>query len=1029
MFVGRERELAELTAALVRAAATSGGLYFIAGEPGIGKTRLASEIAADAREGGVRVSWGRCWEAGGAPAYWPWREALEGIGVAFPDPSAIPASTPAESRFMLSREVISALGCAATPRPLLIVLEDLHAADRSTLLVLELIADQVRSMPVMVLGTYRELEASLRPDCGDAIARLGRVGQVLTLPPLREIDVALLVRDGIEDADDRLTAIVYDATHGNPLFVDEMVRDVRARGVGGGMRIPLGVREVIRQRLRFVSDDARPVLEAGAVLGVEFEGTVVERITTGAAVVLEEATRSGLVSARRSRFRFTHALYRDALYHDVPRARRQELHRQAARALTATTAPWAEIAHHLFESGAEAAPEAIDYALRAAESALDVFAFEDAEALLDRARAAIPPGPLERMLKARVLIATGEAKIRGGDPTGRELCVEAAEIARQLGDGPLLARAALGYGAVLTMGTVDPVMVGLLSEALARLPQEDSPLRARVMARLAAARQPSLPTVEEDIALALDAIAMARRVADARELLAVLHAASGALYGAASPRIRLPISREQEQLAEQLGDTTRLLHARVRLAMDFAQVGDFSSYEKLAASYESLATRIGRAAAPWRVSLMRSMLALLKDRFDESQRFQADARERESERPAARRAQAFHRIGFLRAAERHMELKASIAELRNLWLDMPFGGLVADAHVASSLARIGAHDEVRTIMEELSDDAMSAMLNAPPLAEAVWLTGDPKQAAAVRQLLEPYAERWSLYWLDCEIVEAPHARLLAYLEGIIGNWNDADTYFADALALIEAVGRRSMAARMRFEYGDLLVRTEHDPDRGRTLLAEARAEAHVVGLEELVALIDRRHPNLARRAPEGADSSRGRPPFTMTLEGEYFAVQGTRGTLRFKTSRGMQYVARLVERPGVDIHVLDLAGSADHADRGDAGELLDAPAFRAYRARLVELKETMDDAEALGNAEKAERARDEMETIARELAKATGRAGRARRAESAVDRARSAVQRRIKDALDRIAEQDAELGAWLRRTIRTGNYCSYRPDG
>jgi non-specific serine/threonine protein kinase len=142
----------------------------------------------------------------------------------------------------------------------------------------------------------------------------------------------------------------------------------------------------------------------------------------------------------------------------------------------------------------------------------------------------------------------------------------------------------------------------------------------------------------------------------------------------------------------------------------------------------------------------------------------------------------------------------------------------------------------------------------------------------------------------------------------------------------------------------------------------------------------------------------------------------------------MRYLARLVDQPGVAIHVLDLAGSSDHPDRGDAGELLDPSAFRAYRGRLQTLRAAQQDAEERGDAEGAERARDEMESIASELSRASGPGGRARRGESAVDRARSAVQRRIKDAIGRIGEQDAALGSWLQRAVQTGNYCVFRPD-
>jgi hypothetical protein len=167
----------------------------------------------------------------------------------------------------------------------------------------------------------------------------------------------------------------------------------------------------------------------------------------------------------------------------------------------------------------------------------------------------------------------------------------------------------------------------------------------------------------------------------------------------------------------------------------------------------------------------------------------------------------------------------------------------------------------------------------------------------------------------------------------------------------------------------------------------------------------------------------------MIAEGEYFAIATPRGTLRFKATRGIQYLARLVEQPDVAIHVLELAGSGDHPDRGDAGELLDSNAFRTYRARLEALRNAVDEAETRGDVSGAERARDEMDTIAQELARASGRGGRTRRAESAVDRARSAVQRRLKDAIQRIVEQDADLGAWLTRAVHTGNYCIFRPRG
>ncbi|HUS31963.1 MAG TPA: AAA family ATPase, partial [Kofleriaceae bacterium] len=560
MLVGRDREIAVVDGALAQLAEGRGAVALVSGEPGIGKTRLVSEAATRAATRGARVAWGRCWEAGGAPAFWPWYEALGGLGLRFPDAATIAASDPAQARFALFRDVAAELARAAVRSPLVLVLEDLHAADQSSVLLLEFLATQLRAAPIMVLGTYRDLEASLRAEVGDVIARSGRAGTVLALGRLRQQDVAAVVREAVEDADEALIARVFETTSGNPLFVTELVQQVRTGA--SSSTIPLGVREIIRQRLGLVSPAARLMLDAGAVLGVEFGSGDIARMATNADPEIDAAIASGLVTRRGDRVRFTHALYREALYHDLPRATRHALHRDAARVLSAMGAPAAEVAHHLIEAGPEAAPDAVEQTIVAARQALDAFAFEDAVSLLERAKLAVPAGPLEATLRARIVIALGEVRLRSGDPKGRELCVEGAQRARELGDASLLALAGLAYGSVFLIGGVDPVMVSMLEDALAGLPAVDSGLRARTMARLAAARQPSAPALRpRDIELALEAVGIGRRVATRRELLEILQSASGALYGAADPRVRITISRDQAQLAEELGDAPRLIAA------------------------------------------------------------------------------------------------------------------------------------------------------------------------------------------------------------------------------------------------------------------------------------------------------------------------------------------------------------------------------------------------------------------------------------------------------------------------------------
>ncbi|MEO8701436.1 MAG: AAA family ATPase [Kofleriaceae bacterium] len=1019
MLVGRERELATLEAGLAQLASNRGAVYLVSGEPGIGKTRLANEVATLAAARGIRVAWGRCWEAGGAPAFWPWHEALGAIAIWIPDGGGIAANDPAQARFALFREIGLELSRVAAIEPLLVVLEDLHAADQSSVLLLEFLATQLRASPIMVLATYRDLEASLRVEIGDAVARIGRACSILALARLREAEVAAVVRESLDDADERLIGRVFEATDGNPLFVNEIVQQVRIAGPSAMGAIPLGVREIIRQRLALAPAAARRVLDAGAVLGVEFGAADIARMVPDAVTEIEAATTSGLVTRRRDRVRFAHALYREALYYDLPVAARQALHREAARALKATAAPAAEIAHHWLEGGAETIPEAIDQAIIGAREALDAFAFEDAIALLERARLAV--GVDQPRLLARALIALGEARIRSGDPAGRELCVRGGDLARELGDASLLALAGLAYGSVFLIGGVDPVLVSMLEDALAQLPEESSGLRARTMARLASGRQPSAPALRaRDIELALTAVELGRRVANRRELLEILQSASGALYGVADPQLRIPIARQQVQLAEELGDAPRLIAAYVRLSMDHLELADLAGYEQVATKYERLAARFGSAAGPWRVPLMRSMIALAHDDFAESERRQAQALTVEPENRRACRARAYHRICFLRAAERHHELRAAIGELRSLWMAMPYGSMLGDARVAGSLMRVGADEEVRMLLAGIPDEAYDEEINMMSLADAIWCTADPAAAQRLLPSLRRFGNRWIVYWLDVEILEMPVERSLAYLLGIVGDWEGCDRHFEAAMRAVQQFGRRSSVARMQFELGDLLVRHGRDLVRARDLLATARNGASNLGLAELVALIDRRHA--------GAVVSSPRRRFTIAREGEVYALTTGGATLRFKASRGMQYLAQLVERPGTEIHVLELVGSGEHADLGDAGEVVDARALKAYRERVEALRDVIESATERGDADRAERARGELDALALELSRGSGLGGKARRSESAVDRARSAVQRRIKDALDRIADQDAELGAWLRRVVRTGNHCSFQGD-
>jgi predicted ATPase len=249
--VGRERELAELERGLAEAHDGTGGLFVVVGEPGIGKTRLADELQRSACGRGFTVHWGRCWEAGGAPAFWPWIQIFrsmlrdrnsQAVATAYDDvlsrllPELRKGPVPtgeldqAQARFQLFDDLWGLLRAAAQHGPSLLVLDDLHAADPSSLALLQFIVRDLRTNRVVVVATYRDREASPSAEVSDAIRAVAREGIFLPLRRLDPDEVAKLLdeRSGKPVARE-LAVALHKATEGNPMFVDQVYRHLAAR--------------------------------------------------------------------------------------------------------------------------------------------------------------------------------------------------------------------------------------------------------------------------------------------------------------------------------------------------------------------------------------------------------------------------------------------------------------------------------------------------------------------------------------------------------------------------------------------------------------------------------------------------------------------------------------------------------------------------------------------------------------------------------------------------------------------------------
>ena len=172
LLVGRARQLEEISTRLEQAAGGRGSLVLLAGEPGIGKTRLADAAASKALESGFRIGWGRAWESGGAPAYYPWMQVFEALGLRLPDASIATAVDAETARFQLFRGAVEELRRASSGLPKFVVLDDLHVADVSSLLLLLFVARELRTMRVVVLGTYRDVEARMTPALAELLGRI-----------------------------------------------------------------------------------------------------------------------------------------------------------------------------------------------------------------------------------------------------------------------------------------------------------------------------------------------------------------------------------------------------------------------------------------------------------------------------------------------------------------------------------------------------------------------------------------------------------------------------------------------------------------------------------------------------------------------------------------------------------------------------------------------------------------------------------------------------------------------------------------
>ncbi len=1102
-FVGRERELAELRAGLDDAVAGRGSLFFVSGEPGIGKTRLVRELAGRAAAAGARALWGRCWEGGGAPPYWPWVQILRqyaqeagpgaltrALGTAVStiahfvpelrelvgiEAGERPADDSDEARFRLFDSFTAFLRRAAQERPLLLSIDDLHAADGPSFQLLGFLARELSTASFQIVATYRSVEVKRSRHFSKFLADLGGQARHLPLRGLSATEVGALIEKTAGLAPPApLVATVHGATEGNPLFVDEIVKLLLAEDrlrpdmpFSGHLRIPGGVREAIHRRLSPLREGSLGVLSVAAVAGVEFLSAIVQAASDRQAGQVREALAEALaegviveLAPAAGRYRFSHSLFREALYEDLSIAHRLRLHRRIGEAVEELaredTGPHAaELAHHFSAASTfGAAEKAVQYSMLAGERAAAQLAFDEASHHYQQALHALQHvrEPDDR-LPCDLLLRLGEAEWNAGSfAASKDAYRRAAEAAGALQAPEALARAALGAGGrdvTFDAGSPDPEVVDLLEDALAGLPPGEQALRAKVMARLSAMLWFSEDPTRTQ-ALAREALELARASGDRGTLAYVLNAIHWATWGPDNLEERLATTAEMIELTGDLPGGGLAISARTWRFSHLLEKSDVAGAARELEALESRGKALRQSFALWVVAVARPMRALLEGRFGEVEELarQALTIGREARNRAALQTFGAQLMMLRREQDR---LGEAIEDVRALVAQYPtipawryalawiYAGLGRDAEARSELDVIAARDFA---------DFPRDMFWLPGLAqisEVVAALGDGDRAEILYGLLAPYANRSTV--VTVAYCGGPVSRSLGLLAATLCRFEEAAHHFEQAIEQAQSMGATPWRVHAQHDYAQMLVaRGEHDDrDRGLELAAGAGATAERLGMtrlrERLVAL-----ERAAAIAPE-----RALPTNVFRAEGQFWRVGFGGSSVLIAKTRGLLYLAELLTQPGREIHVSDLAqrvtaarrsvqgavpaesgdlsGFSVYAGLGDAGEMLDPRARSEYRRRIVELEAELVEADSAGDTARAKDLRSQAQFISRELAAASGLGGRTRKAADTGERIRKAVTIRIREAIGKMADKHREAAEHLSASVRTGGFCCYEPKG
>ncbi len=894
VFVGRQREMGELKACLEDALSGRGRLVTLVGEPGIGKTRTAQELATYAGLRSAQVLWGRCYEEQGMPPYWPWVQAIRsyvrehepeqlrsemGAGAAdiaevvsdvkerLPDLPTAPQLEPEQARFRLFDSISAFLKTASQRQPRVLVLDDLHWADQPSLLLLQFVARELGNSRLLLVGTYRDVELSRQHPLVETLGELTRerLFQRVLLRGLSQQDVGrfIEVAAGV-DPPSGLAEAVHTQTEGNPLFVTEVVRLLVQEGEltqesgsrdSWTVRIPEGVREVIGRRLNRQSQRCNETLTIASVIGREFElrqlAPLVEDISEDRLLeVLEEALSARIIEELPQsvgRYQFTHALIQETLIEELTTTRRVRLHARIAEALeelygeTAGTHA-AELVQHFAEAESVLGFEKLVwYSLQAGERALAIYAHEEALSLFERglrAKGVSPDGgePADDSQAADLLFGLGKARIattdviRSADPLAP--LRRAFHYYDAVGDvARALELTSCPLPVYISLGRADLQM----TERALALASPDSVAAGRILTRHGFARYALDGDYHGSQEALQQALTIARSNNDAPlELQALVQATTVDFWHVQWAEAREKGLRAVE-LARSVEDLPTQIQGLFYTATLLRWLGELEEARMLGEEALDLAEKLGDRS--WLAAVLWLMGALAWYRGDTEEARECSDRAL-ANAPTEMRILAFRALleyetGEIRRGDTYLNQIIDFSSKRPTSLT---------AHLAHSFAplAIGARARVTGLVEhyQAARDAAATLFSSnpfTPMAHYLARMGLGLLAVEQRDTEEALQQYQLLLPASGFHTYIAVHRVLALLAHTTGELDKAALHFEDALALYRK-GFRPELAWTCCDYADTLLQRKEPGDREKAMamLDESLAISSELGMRPLM---------------------------------------------------------------------------------------------------------------------------------------------------------------------------------------------------